>query len=83
MSGVAGCFEKFLEMVLRRPCLVLKVTLDGRNALLTMVVAGCHGDAARAPLQPLLVTLGALPSVLSGGLRWHCLERRQPQPPPR
>jgi hypothetical protein len=75
-----GCFEKFLQMVLRWPRLELEVALDSQNSLLigvngfliVTVIVGHHSDAARAPLQPLLVSLGAVPSALGGGLRWRC-----------
>jgi hypothetical protein len=79
---VSTCrFEKFLKMVLRRQCLVLEVTLSGCNALLTgganfliaAIIAGCHGDVARVPLQPLLVALGTLTRALGCGLRCCCL----------
>jgi hypothetical protein len=40
--------------------------------LIATIIAGRNGDALGVPLLLLLVTLGAFPNALGGGLRW-CL----------
>jgi hypothetical protein len=70
-----GRFEKFLEMVLRRPRLALEVSFGGHDTLLATVagfltataIANHYGDTSRMPLVPLLAALGTLPSTLTGG----------------
>jgi hypothetical protein len=60
---------KFLEILLRLPCLVLEVMFDGGNALLIGVV-GHNGNAPRMSLMPILAALGTLPSAHDGDLGW-------------
>jgi hypothetical protein len=38
--------------------------------LVVVVIAGSDRDVPGAPLQPLLITLGAFPSTLGGGFKW-------------
>jgi hypothetical protein len=76
----AGCFEKFPEMVLRPPRLALEVVFGSQDTFLTGVasflittaVASHYDNAARAPLLPLLGTLGTFPRALASDLRWCC-----------
>jgi hypothetical protein len=72
-----GYIEKFLDMVLGRPCLVLESEFGGCDILLAgvigflvvIVVASCDGDVPGVPLLPLLA---AMPSSLGSGLMWCC-----------
>jgi hypothetical protein len=70
-------FEKFLEMVLRLPCLALEVVLHGCDMFPIggdnfLTIVGRDSDVSEVPLLPLLATLGAFPSAFDGGFLWWC-----------
>jgi hypothetical protein len=76
---VRAChFEKFLEMIFGRLCVVLEVTFSCRYALLTRVtdfliaatIADHYGYVMGLSLWPFLATLGTFPGALNGGLGW-------------
>jgi hypothetical protein len=74
-----GCFEKFLEMVLRLPRLALEVTLGGcdiligvASFLIVAVIIGRDSDTSGASHLPLLATVGAFSITLDGGFGWWC-----------
>jgi hypothetical protein len=72
-----SCFEKFIEIVLRLSCLVLKITLGGCDipfieviSFLVIIVVGLDSNPLGALLPPLLVALGILPDTLDSDAGW-------------
>jgi hypothetical protein len=89
----AGLLKESLKVVCQWLRLMLDTTTGGRNALhagvvhlivVVVVVVNCVCDPLRAPILPLLATLGVLLGALNGDVGWRCIAAAKDHcPPPR